>query len=168
MLTNPSILLRRSMAVYQVLLRQYSRERANHYSGELTRHHEIVVVTAPASGSKQEVGTAFHVSGSPGCWKFVVSAEVHYVNNSYCGRLRFCTIPATQAALNDLEAFLRTVPVKNDDPRFNCQRWAWDAAIYMRDHGYNATPPTTFQGYLSLMHTEAYVKWDTGVESDIE
>ena len=38
----------------------------------------------------------------------------------------------------------------------------------MRDYGYKANPPTTLQGYLALMHTEAYPRWDNAQDWVIE
>ena len=132
--------------------------RNQHQVGDLTRHHEIVVVTSPGPGL--EKGTAFHMSGSPGLWQFAVSHGLQYMNMSYCGRLRLGTIPGTADALKGLETFLRTVSIGNDDPNFDCHRWVWNAAVRMRDYGYQANPPATFQGYLALIHTEAYPRWD--------
>ena len=152
------------MATYNVYMCQYSRERYHHYEGETTRHHEIVVVTSTGKGSKK--GTAFHVIGAPGSWKFEVVPETQYMNMSYCGRLALGTIPGTKSALDGLECFLRTVPIGNNDPRFNCQRWVWDAAVRMRDYGYHVDPPATFQEYLSKMHTKAYADWNSCTDSD--
>ncbi|EPS94543.1 hypothetical protein FOMPIDRAFT_1019954 [Fomitopsis schrenkii] len=143
------------MATYAVYYAQYSR--GQHFKGDKSRHMEIVVETA--NDGTTETGTAYHITGTSAFWTYEVVPNVHYQRTSFCGRLLLGTIPATGTALRSLQQLLGTLTLRHNDASFNCQRWVWEAALFMRESGYRVDPVARFPDFLAKMH-EAFDAWD--------
>ncbi|KAI0717335.1 hypothetical protein C8Q72DRAFT_891520 [Fomitopsis betulina] len=151
------------MSTYDVYIAQYSGNQ--HRRDDNNRHMEIFVVTHLDAKTNKQIGVGFHVTGDTTSWKFTVTDNLHCLNSAFCGRIHLGTIPASQAALKDLEDLLRTVPILHNDARFNCQRWAWSAGVLMLEKGYEVDFPNDFQVFLYNMR-RAYDDWDNGCDSD--
>ena len=141
------------MAQYKIYLVQYSRFQFK--KGDDRRHMGIVVET----DSTQEFGTTFHITGSEVAWTYERQRDVHFKHGSYCGSCVLGTMPASPAALDALHKLLGTIALRHNEPTFNSQRWVWEAALLMRERGYQVNPPTTFPSFIAAMHA-AFDKWD--------
>lgn len=160
MLTNPPALPFLAMSRYTIYLTQYSGNQ--HSRGDRNRHMEIFIATRTDPATRAEVGTAFHLTGDATSWLFTVTENLKCINNRYCGRIKLTTVPASPGAVKALEELLRTIPILHNDPRFNCQRWAWSAGLLLREKGYEVDKLANgFQDFLNDMQ-KAYIDWDEG------
>ena len=141
------------MAEYGIYIAQYSRRPFE--KGDNDRHMQIIVETDKA----REIGTTFLISGSTVAWTYERQNNTPFKHGKYCGKSVLGNMPPSPAAIDSLDRLLRTIALRHNDPTFNCQRWVWEAALLMRERGYNVNPETTFPSFLATMHG-SFAKWD--------
>ncbi|TFY69286.1 hypothetical protein EVJ58_g504 [Rhodofomes roseus] len=158
------------MAQKRIYLCHYARngDAAKEEEDHPPRHWEINIrmskdVNDPFGKS---IGHVFHVVGSVGNqWVFK-----HLENKDYSQTRAWagCVFVGTveESKIGEFERVLASVPLQPGHPTWNCQNWAWDALLLLRQQGYNIVLPPTFRRMHELMEDAKNIGWDIGTDSD--
>ncbi|KAI0918025.1 hypothetical protein AcW1_007010 [Taiwanofungus camphoratus] len=132
-------------------------------NGTPAPYHWEICIRLGKQGNKS-VGNVYHLQGGEASFAFERIANTTYTKpDSYRGSLLVGTIPTSDLAA--VENVLSNVPVRKNEPNWNCQNWCHDAlrALSMRKYQVVAYELAMLR---HLMQKDAFAAWNTGDDSD--